>query len=105
MRRHVVADVLRGDLEAVLGIVHQGLEAVMGGDCGGVDAEGGVVGGAENQLFAPVAEQVAGEAGATTEGDAFERGDFRCVALGWAPFADRRGARTEAGKATASRAA
>src|SRR5437762_2892806 len=61
VRGLVVADVLGGDGEAILRVVHQGGDAVVGGNCCCVNSQGVVVGGAENHFFAPVAEEVGAE--------------------------------------------
>jgi hypothetical protein len=62
VRRLIVGDVLPGDGKAILRVVHEGVDAVLGGDGGGIDAHGFVVLGAEHDFFAPVAENVAAEA-------------------------------------------
>lgn len=59
----VVGDVLPGDAEAVDGVVHQGDEAMGGGDRGGEQAQLLAVAGGGEEFFAPVAEQVGAEAG------------------------------------------
>ena len=63
MRGLVVAIVLRSDGEAVLRIVHQGVEAALRGDGSGIYAQGVVGDGTEDDFLAPVAEDVGGEAG------------------------------------------
>src|SRR5690606_37884039 len=59
--RLVVGDVLPGDRRAVLGIVHQGVDAALGEVGRGVDPQRRVVRLAPDDLFAPVAEQIRGE--------------------------------------------
>ena len=61
--RLIVGDVLPGDGEAILRVMHERVEAMLGGDRRGENAELLVVGGAENDFFAPVAEEVDAESG------------------------------------------
>ncbi len=76
---------LGGRLDAILGVVHQGVDAEGGavvglggiGGLGGVDAELGVVGGDAEQLLAPVAEDVAPELGTAAVGDVVVVGGIR----------------------------
>ena len=58
MRRLVVADVLPGDRDPILRIVHQRVEAIGCRDCRRVDPQRGVVVGAPDDLFAPVTQDV-----------------------------------------------
>ena len=61
--RLIVGHVLPGDGEAILRVMHERVEAVLGGDRRGKNAELLVVGSAENDFFAPVAEEVDAESG------------------------------------------
>src|SRR5438045_1906813 len=61
VRRLVIADVLGGNREAILRIMHQGGDAVLGGNARRVNAQGVVVGGAEDDFFPPIAEEIGAE--------------------------------------------
>ncbi len=60
--RLVVSDVLPRHRQAVLAVVHQGRQPVLGRDLGRVDPQLLVVDGAPDDLFPPVAEDVGAEA-------------------------------------------
>jgi hypothetical protein len=61
MGRLVVGRVLPGHRLAVLGIVHPGVHAVIGGVIGREDHQALIVGVAPNGLFTPVAEDIRGQ--------------------------------------------
>ena len=63
MRGLVVGRLLGGDLHAVLRVVHQALDAVVGVVGGRVDADAVAAGLADDQLLTPVTEDVGGETG------------------------------------------
>ena len=61
MRRLVVGDVLPGDGQAILRIVHQGVEPVRRRQRRGVNAQLLAVVGAPDDFLAPVAEKIGAE--------------------------------------------
>ena len=86
VRRLIVGHVLPGDGETVLRVVHQSSETVLGRNRGGEDAKFFVVRRAEDDFFAPIAEEISAESrrrfgavvgDATLRGeDVFKRGAF-----------------------------
>ena len=81
----VVAYVLSGGAEAVGDVLHQAVDAVVGGDGADEDAQFGTVLGACHHLLAPVAQDVGGKAGvglgAVVEADVGELDDVDYLLL------------------------
>ena len=61
MRRLVVAAVLIGDRVAVNRIMHEGVDHVIGGDGGGIDAQLGRIRCTGDDFLAPVAKDIGGQ--------------------------------------------
>ena len=92
VRWFVVNDVLPRNGQAVLRIVHQGVEPVLGRNGRGVEAEGLAIGRGHDDFFAPVAEDVGGEVWAESAAASVECEDAVLRAGFLVPFSDGPGA-------------